>query len=312
MQALIDIILPVFLVIGFGYFAVWRGYFPDSGVDGLNAFTQNFAIPTLLFKAIATLDLGQEFDIRLLASFYTGAASGFFIGLFGARYLFGRNWEDSVAIGFIGLFSNSVLLGLPIMERAFGVEALAPNYAIISIHALFCYALGVTAMELVKNKGAGVGAALVSVVKSMARIPLMIGIMLGFVVNLLHIPLPGVFMDAVDMMIVAALPAALFGLGGALVRYKPEGDMRVILFICAVSLIVHPAIVWGMGTWLNLPAPAFRSAVMTAAMAPGVNTYVFSTLYGRAQRVAASSVLIATAATVVTAWLWLSLLNYSG
>ena len=30
MSALIDIILPVFLVIGFGYLAVWKGHFNDA------------------------------------------------------------------------------------------------------------------------------------------------------------------------------------------------------------------------------------------------------------------------------------------
>ncbi len=35
MQTLLDVILPVFLVIGFGYVAVWRGAFPVSGIDGV-------------------------------------------------------------------------------------------------------------------------------------------------------------------------------------------------------------------------------------------------------------------------------------
>ena len=83
MQALIDVILPVFLVIGFGYVAVWRGWFSQAGVDGLTKFSQNFAIPCLLFTAIARLDLGQSFDMRLLVSFYAGALVGFTCGLLG-------------------------------------------------------------------------------------------------------------------------------------------------------------------------------------------------------------------------------------
>ena len=65
MQALLDVILPVFGVIGMGYLAVRLGYFKDSAVDGLMSFTQSFAIPCLLFSAIAKLDLGQSFDPRL-------------------------------------------------------------------------------------------------------------------------------------------------------------------------------------------------------------------------------------------------------
>ncbi|MGR3548632.1 MAG: AEC family transporter, partial [Roseovarius sp.] len=139
MQALFEIILPVFLVIGFGYVAVWRRWFSQAGVDGLMSFTQKFAIPCLLFTAISRLDLGQSFDWRLLLSFYVGASSGFALGLFGARIIFGRSWEDAVAIGFCCLFSNSLLLGLPIMERAYGTDALAANFAIIAVHSPFCY-----------------------------------------------------------------------------------------------------------------------------------------------------------------------------
>jgi predicted permease len=43
-------------------------------------------------------------------------------------------------------------------------------------------------------------------------------------------------------------------------------------------------------------------------MAPGVNGYIFANIYGVAKRVAASSVLISTAASVITAWIWLLLL----
>ncbi|GAA0292494.1 AEC family transporter [Rhodovulum strictum] len=308
MQALLDVILPVFLVLGFGYVAVWRGLFSEAGVDGLMKFTQNFAIPCLLFRAVSTLDLGQEFDWRLLSSFYAGATIGFFLGLFGARLLFRRSWEDSVAIGFVGLFSNSLLLGLPITERAYGADALAPNYAIIAMHSPFCYGLGLTAMEIVRNRGAGVLGTAGAILKAMFRNALVIGIALGLVVNLTGLALPGVLTDALDLMIRAALPAALFGLGGVLYRYRPEGDLRVIAYACAISLVIHPAVVWMLGTQLQLETGQFRSAVVTAAMAPGVNAYIFANMYGAARRVAASSVLMGTAASILTAWLWLAVL----
>lgn len=308
MQALLDVILPVFLVVGFGYAAVWRGVFSDGAVEGLIKFTQNFAIPMLLFRAISTLDLKQNFDLALLGAFYAGATLGFLAGLLGARYLFNRPWEDSVAIGFCALYSNSLLLGLPITERAYGVDALQPNYAIIAIHAPFAYGLGLTTMEIVRARGSGVLAAGKSIFRSMFRNALVIGIVLGFVVNITALPLPGVLTDALDMMIRTALPAALFGLGGVLYRYRPEGDMATIAFVCAVSLVLHPAVVWVLGTVNGLSTGQFRSAVLTAAMAPGVNAYVFANMYGVAKRVAASSVLIGTALSIVTIWIWLAIL----
>ncbi len=308
MNALIEVILPVFLVIGFGFFAVWRGFFSEAGVDGLMVFTQKFAIPCLLFRAISTLDLEQNFDLDLMISFYVGALCGFLACFLGARYFFKRDWEDSVAIGFCGLFSNSLLLGLPITERAYGVDALTANYAIIAIHSPFCYGIGITAMEIVRNRGSSYAEMPRKVLTAMFSNALILGITLGFIVNLFSVPVPTVMWDAIDLMVRAALPAALFALGGVLYRYRPEGDMRTILYVVAVSLILHPAIVWVLGKSYGLSVEAFRSAILTAAMAPGINSYVFANMYGRAKRVAASSVLLGTAFSIVTVWVWLTIL----
>ncbi|AFO86791.1 AEC family transporter [Phaeobacter inhibens] len=308
-QSLIDVILPVFLVIGAGYIATRRGYFQASHVDGLMKFTQSFAIPCLLFRAIATLDLSASFDPRLLISFYTGAAICFSLGIIGARLIFKRDWEDCVAIGFCCLFSNSVLLGLPITERAYGADNLTGNYAIIAFHSPFCYGLGITVMEIVRNKGAGGFATVRSVFSAMFKNVLILGIALGFVVNLSGLWIPQAVDEALSLVIRAALPTALFALGGVLVQYRPEGDLRAIGFVCAISLMVHPALVWSMGTALKVQPDLFRSAVLNAAMAPGFNAYIFANMYGRAKRVAASSVLIATGSCILTVWLWLLILG---
>lgn len=308
MQALIEVILPVFLVVGAGYGVTWRGWMEDHAVEALMRFAQSFAIPCLLFLGITRLDLSAVFDPALLGSFYAGAVAGFALGLLGARYLFGRGWEDAVAVGFACLFSNSLLLGLPITERAYGADALAANFAIIAVHSPLCYIIGITAMEIARSSGAGILDGLLRVVKGLASNALIIGIVLGVVVNLSGLTLPGTLVDALELLARAGLPAALFGLGGVLFRYRPEGDLRLIAYACAVSLLAHPALVWVLGGLTGLSQGQFRSAVITAAMAPGVNAYLFASMYGRAKRVVASTVLIATGLCALTAWVWMTLL----
>lgn len=309
MQTLIDVILPVFLVIGFGYLCVWRGLFPLSGIDGVMRFAQNFAIPCLLFQAISNIDLGTSFNPLLLLSFYTGAATCFAIGIIGARVLFKRDWEDCVAIGFCCLFSNSVLLGLPISERAYGADALSGNFAIIAFHAPFCYGLGITVMEVVRNKGQSLVHLLRAVGRAMFRNALVLAILAGFAVNLTGLTLPVALSDALSLMVRAALPAALFALGGVLYQYRPEGDMKAIAMVCVIGLMIHPALAWAMGNTLALDDDLLRAAVLTSAMAPGVNAYLFANMYGRAKRVAASAVLIATGSSILTVWFWLAVLG---
>ncbi len=309
LQGLLDVILPVFLVIGAGYASTRAGYFKQVHVDGLMKFTQGFAIPCLLFLAISHLDLSASFDPRLLASFYTAAALCFCVGMFGARLVFNRDWEDCVVIGFCCLFSNSVLLGLPITERAYGPENLTGNYAIIAFHSPFCYGVGITVMEVIRNRGNGRALMVRSVLSAMFRNALILGIALGFAVNLSGIAVPAVVDEALGLMTRAALPGGLFALGGVLVKYKPEGDLRAIAFVCCVSLMLHPSLVWLFGSTVGLQQDLLRSGVLNAAMAPGFNAYIFANMYGRAKRVAVSSVLIGTAASILTVWLWLTLLG---
>jgi hypothetical protein len=309
MSTLFEVILPVFLVIGFGWLARWRQLLGDGAVDGLMTYAQTFAFPVLLFRAVSRLHLGETFNPTMLGAFYTGVVVGFAAGLLGARFIFKRRWEDSVAIAFAAAFSNGGLLGLPITERAYGSDALAWNFAIIAFHAPFVYTLGVTGMEIVRAGGRGVTATIWSVIRSMAKNPFVIGIGLGALVNLSGLTVPGPVGSAVDMVAASAIPVALVGLGGVLFRYRPEGDLRLVAWVAAVSLIVHPATVFGLAHAFHLSLGPTRSAVLMAAMAPGVNSYVFANMYGVAKRVAATTVLVGTALSIFSIWVWLGVLG---
>jgi malonate transporter and related proteins len=309
-QDLLTVILPVFLVLGAGWLSARLRLIDDGAIDGLMRFAQGFAVPALLFRGVARLDLGQAFDPGLMGAFYIGVILSYAAGVLLARSVFGRSTQDALAIGFAAAFSNTLLLGLPITERAFGPEALAGNYAIISIHAPFLYVIGITAMEGARARGTGLSLRGVSALigRGLVSQPLLIGIVAGLGVNLTGLPLPGVAWSAIDMLAVAAIPAALFGLGGVLNRYRPEGDRATIAMVCGVSLILHPAVTYGLGHLFGLSVDAMRSAVITAAMAPGVNAYLYANMYAAAPRVSASSVLFGTVTCLFTAWGWLQLL----
>ena len=310
---LLQVVLPVFLVMGAGFVATRTGVFAQSAVDGLMVFTQSFAVPCLLFQALIRLDLGEVFDPRLLSSFYVGALVSFALGILGARKIFGRRPGESVAIGFGALFSNSVLLGLPIMERAYGPGSLDANFGVISIHAPFCYFVGITAMEFARADGRGVAGTMAAVGRAMFRNALMIGLALGFAANLGGVALPEVVLGAVEMLARAALPAALFGLGGVLTRYQLKASLGEAGMVAGLSLLLHPLITWLLADKLfALPTDFVRGAVVTAAMAPGVNAYIFASLYGRGQAQTASAVLLATGASVLTVSMWLAILGGSG
>ena len=310
MQIILEVTVPVFLIIGFGYAVVWRKLLSAGQTDGLMGFAQGIAIPCLLFRAVSQMDLGSGFNIPMLVSFYASCLVVFYVGMLGARFLFGRPWEDSVVIGFACLFSNSVLLGLAIVGRAFDEAALEGCVVIVAFHAPFCYLLGISTMEIVRSRSANLLRTSRTAATTIFKNPIMLGIFLGMAFNLLDVALPSLVADAVDMLARSALPAALFALGGVLVRYRPEGEFRVIAWIGVLGLIIHPAVTWGLShVVFGLNASLVQGAVITAAMAPGVNAYIFSNMYGRAKRVVASSVLLGTAFSIATGSAWIAIVG---
>ncbi len=303
---ILNIIAPVFLVIAAGYLSARKGYLDEAMVDGLMKFAILFAVPSLLFRATSTLDLSTAYDWRIMLAFYTAAAVSFASASFVAYKFFKKHPGESVAIGFGALFSNSVLLGLPISERAWGIENMSTVYAIISIHAPFCYLLGITSMEVLRSDGRSWPATTTVIVKAMFRNSLMIGIGMGFMVNLSGMVMPTVFTSAIDIISNAALPVALFGLGGVLTRYKFSHSLGEVSTVSVFSLLIHPTLTWLICYLLGVDQTISRTAILIAAMAPGINSYLFASMYQRGQGIAASVVLLATATSVVTVsgWLW--------
>ena len=299
-------VLPVFLVMAAGYLAVRTHYVGETIADGLNIFAIKIAVPMLLFAAMLRLDFSAAFHVPMLVGFYAGAFTCFTAGIVLARLVWHRRPGEAVAIGFGATFSNTVLLGLPIMQQAFGEEALAPAFAIISLHAASIYAVGMITMELSRRDGRPLAATLAAAAKSILANVLMIAILCGITLNLIGISVPVPVMNAVDIVADAALPAALVGIGAALTRYQLTARFSESLTISLLALLVHPAIALAITHFLlGLPIEFVRAAVIMAAMPPGVNIYIFASMYDRGVEVAASTLVLSNMLSVATITLWL-------
>lgn len=310
MWQILQVVLPVFFIIGAGYLAAKRQYFSAQHAATLMRFATQFAVPCLLFLAIARLDLGAGFKATTLLPFYLGAFSSFTITGLIARWLFRHKPGFSVAVGFSALFSNSVLIGVVIVELAYGVAALEPAFAIVAIHAPFCYLLGITTMEFSRADGVGIVNTIKTVAKQIFSNALTIGLMLGFAVNLTGISLFPPLETSIELIAKAALPTALFGLGAVLAGYRVASGLAEVAVISFNKLLLHPAIAFVLGRYIfELPEDILKPIVVMAAMPPGINAYVFANMYNRGRRIAASSVLLATAVSVVSISVWLAILG---
>lgn len=302
-----DIIAPVFLLIAAGALAAKLGWISAAAIDGMMSFAMKFAAPSLLFVSVSQLDISTAFKWPLLASFYISAIISFLLALLLARIVFKRRPGEAVAVAFGALFSNSLILGFPISERAYGVDSLVTNVALVSIHAPFCYLIGITAMELSRADKQAFHKTAHTIIRMMFKNTLMIGIGLGFAVNLSGLSLPAPAFSTIEMLASTTLPVALFGVGGVLTRYAFGASMPQAFMVSTLSLLVHPLLVYLLATKVFLLEPqVMRSAVLTAAMAPGANAFLFASMYKRGEGVAASAILLATSASVFTVagWIW--------
>jgi predicted permease len=311
--ALLIIVLPVFLIVGAGYTAVRLRLYPDAGIQPLMKFATGFAVPCLLFKAMYGLELGTAMRADHMAAFYGAALAVFVLMALTSRGLFRRRPGEAVASGFSAMFGNAVLLGIPIMQRAYGEAEMAAMYALIAFHAPIFYGVGIFAMELLHSEGRGAAGAFLRTGRAILLNPLMLGLGLGLAANLVGLPIPGPVYDAIGMFAHAALPVALFGLGGVLTRYALRAEIGEALAISAFSLAVRPALAWLLAAQVfGLPEAFVRAAVVMAVMPPGVNGYVFASMYNRGIGATASAVILGTMLSLGTIALWLAFLGGAG
>ena len=156
MLSILNVIAPIFALMALGYGAVRLRLFPAEGIRSLISFVNNFATPCLLFHSIVGSDFRSAFNLAIIGPFYIGALICFALGIFVAIKFFGNQPGEGVSVGFSGTFTNTVLVGLPIMQRAYGPDALPVTLSIIGLHGAILLTAGMLVMELVRRDGAPV------------------------------------------------------------------------------------------------------------------------------------------------------------
>ncbi|MHA6691687.1 AEC family transporter [Devosia sp. A449] len=310
MLAIVSIIIPIFALMGLGFGAVRFRLFPAEGIKSLIAFVNNFATPCLLFHSLITSDFSSAFNIGIIGPFYLGALICFALGIVIALKIFRNSPGEAVSVAFSGTFTNTVLVGLPIMQRAYGVEALPVVLSIIGLHGAILLTTGMLTIELMRRDGQPLGKTLLVALKRIGSNPLIWGIaagMIGYFSGLTLIEPADAFFR---MMSQAVVPAALFGIGGALNEFKLSDNWKQALVASVIKLIVHPAIAYVLMIWvLRVPMDIARYGILLSAMPAGINVYIFATYYNRGVSVAANTILIATIASALTISGWLYILS---
>jgi predicted permease len=295
-------IAPVFGMILAGFLAVRLGWLSPVWVRRLVVFVFNAAIPVMLFYRIASLDLPERIQWEFLLAYYGSAFATYALGMAVARLRFGRPLDEQAIFGLGAGFSNTVLLGIPLLVTAFGPEATLPVFLIIAFHSATLLPVTVILLEAGRPRdGSPTGARYRALLVEILANPVIIGILLGFAANTVGLGLPRPVEFLAGVMAEVAIPSSLVALGASLAGYRLRGQIAPASALAGLKLLVQPLIAWTIAVpILGLGYPWAPVAVVMAGMPAGAMVYLFGARYDTAPDVAAGAVTVSSAASIVT------------
>jgi len=309
------IILSIFGLIGVGYGVAKTGLLRDSVGGALAEFVFTLAIPVLLFRTLMNADFHGVAPWSLWITYFSGVAATWSLSHWLIRRLFGRDARSGVVAGISASFSNTVLIGIPLVQTVGGDRGMVALLIILSIHLPVMMLASIVANEWAMRADGIVSGELkprellARFASTLAKNPIVIGILAGVLWRLTGLGLGPVLSRIVDSLAQTAGPMALFVAGMGLARYGIARNIPQALMITTLKLMAMPAVVLAAGLLLSLPAPYLAAAVITAACPTGVNAYLLAVRFGTGQAISSNAMTLSTGIGAISTGLWLALLH---
>ncbi|KAA3492133.1 AEC family transporter [Vibrio mimicus] len=261
-------ILPVFLVIGVGYVAFKREIIPHNGHKSLAAFVFNFGLPAAIFSALSSKPLEHIWNTDYVIAYTLGSLLAFGLVAAIALLKLKKSPSHAVILGLGGSFSNSLLIGFPIIYFLFGNKALIPFSLTLVVENLIILPLLLTLADMSNRESKGsLKRTVIETTKNLAKNPIVISIVLGMLCSGLNWRTPETAVRIIDILASTVTGVALFTIGGGLVGVKLSGMKQEISLVILAKLVLHPLIVMLclMG-WFELDPTMSAVAVILASM----------------------------------------------
>lgn len=304
MTAVVFTILPVFAVVLAGYAVARAGLISNEGVTGFTNVTFYLFVPALLFRAMRGVHF-DALDLLPLYTYFGGALLSFLVSIAASRRWLGSDIRRATVTALAVTFSNTVLLGIPLVKLAFGDPGLVILLMIVSLHTLILFATATLFLEFGEVGGESEArshwANVAEAVRNTLIHPVILPIIAGLAWGAMRLPLP----DAVDaplaLLAAASGPCSLVLLGASLAQYGIAQYWRPAVVLSALKIIVFPVVIWALGKYVfGLAGVALAVVTLTAALPVGANVYLFAQRYQVAQGEITAAVALSTAASVLT------------
>ncbi|MDS4029385.1 MAG: AEC family transporter, partial [Candidatus Contendobacter sp.] len=250
-------------------------------------------------------------DARLLVAFFGGCLVVFILGRLIAWRVFKLDGVGQSVFALGGVFSNNVMLGLPLAKVALG-EAAVPSVALVLVfNALILWTLVTISVEWARHGSFSVHG-FAKAARAVLVNPIVAGILSGTLFGVTGLPLPALIEQPMAMLSPAATPLALIALGMGLTEYRLRDDWRISAAISAVKLLIQPLVVWLLARLLGLGTLETQVVVLLASLAVGANVYLMSRQFETLEGPVAGSLILSTALAALTTPLVLTLMMLMG
>ena len=296
---------PLFVLVFLGYgLGRWGGWGKDAS-KALSSFVFTVAMPALLFRQMATFGDLSGVDARLLIAFFGGCGAVFVVGRLLSWRLFGHNGTQQSVFALGGVFSNNILLGIPIAHLLLTERHIPPVALALVFNALILWTLVTLSVEWARHGEfslRGIGKTLRGVLTN----PVVASIVGGAVYGFAGLSIPSAIERPMAMLAAATGPMSLVALGLSLAEFGIRKGWQASSTIAAVKLVLHPLAVWGIELAIGLPLIETQAVVMMASLATGVNVYLMSRQFEALEGETSAALLISTAFSAVTVPLWIA------
>lgn len=299
---LVALTAPLFLLVLVGYLLIRFARWDKAIGEALTKFVFAIAVPTLLFRLMSGFSRLPPVDARLLLAYFGGSLVVFGIARIAAHRLFRMDGAAQSVFGVGGIFSNNLLLGVPLAKTLLGDASLPVVSLILVFNSFLLWMLVTVSVEWARNRTASLSGFLATAVGVITN-PIVASIVAGTAFGYTGLPLPAMIDRTLELIGQAAVPLSLIALGMGLAEFGIREGIRESVAICTMKLLVHPLLVLLAARALALPPLETQAIVLMAALPVGANVYLmsrqFSTLIGAVAGSLVLSTIVAAASTPV-------------
>ncbi len=300
MEAVINVVVPVFGVILSGYGAGRLGILGPESSEALNRFVYYGALPPLLFVSMASVAPEAIFNWSFAGAYLGGILIVSGLSFFLSKYLFGHDLPSLSIHGMTAIYGNTGYMGIPLSLVAFGPEAVVPAAVATVINSAIVIGVVTALVEVGQNRVQGL-AIVRDVLRALVRNPLLVASVAGILISVIGLPLPKPIETFCRILGGAAGPGALFAIGLFLVGRSFRGHAGEVAAMVLLKLVAQPLATLALVIILFPMTPLWAGmAILLAALPSGANVFVIALRYNTYVEQSSAAILFSTCISVVS------------